>query len=409
MATTRPAAKVICAALTALIFVARACTAAEMPYVLSYDRDKWTDEFSVFHLVVQEPFGAINSSMAASDDPRLHPLTRLDTALSFSAPLIHMPARVGDTVSSAYLGDAPVRMGGFQFGTRLPAIPDIVAPVLLDPGFAPANGAALVASSRIIEQVRTVSLFQQQALVANGHADYSVEAGRVREDFELRSNNYGPWLTSGSYRYGLYSQTTLDGQFSQLGAQQSVLGVGVLQGFGALGTMSAGLANSRALDSYGWLARMGYDYSRQNLSFVLRTRIQSPSYQSTADAVATSEPLRHRTMASAGMDLGSYGKISVASATQTLIDDSRRDVLALSHAMPLIGGGILSAAAAYSPGQFASTAWLLSFSFPFDYWRSTAGFGAAGDLSMDKTIVDAFNQTRAANPNRGLSDRVPLQ
>src|ERR1700733_11558352 len=69
-------------------------------YSLTYDRDKWSDEFSVFQMSAPLPFGVADASLAASSDPRLKPLTRLDTAWSFSAPLIHLPTRLGDTVSS---------------------------------------------------------------------------------------------------------------------------------------------------------------------------------------------------------------------------------------------------------------------------------------------------------------------
>src|ERR1700754_4230944 len=89
-------------------------------YSLTYDRDKWSDEFSVFQMSIADKFGEIKSTLAASDDPRLKPLTRLDSSWTFSAPLIHAPARLGDTVSSSAFWDQPVRMGGLQIGTLQP-------------------------------------------------------------------------------------------------------------------------------------------------------------------------------------------------------------------------------------------------------------------------------------------------
>ena len=368
-------------------------------YSLSYDRDRWSDQFSVFQMSMAEDFGVLNSSLAASDDPRLKPLTRLDTALSFSSPWLHLPARFGDTVSSSGFWDQPVRMGALQIGTLQPALPPIVMPAeLMEPDVLESPlGSGLPANaltSRLIGHVNSLAQLEREALVSRGQSAYSLEVGKVRDDFELRSNDYGSWLTSGTYRYGVTSATTLDGQFAQLGGAQSMVGLGVLEGLGPLGQLSARVAGSRDADGSGWLARFGYDYSRDSLSIALRAHLQSNSYQPPSD-LQNIEPLRQRTLASAGWDLGSMGRVSVASASQTYLDDSRRDVLALSHAIAIAGGGILSTAAAYSPGQTAGSALMLSVTYPFSYWNApTRGILQQLDLSLDKTLSDALNQYR---------------
>jgi outer membrane usher protein FimD/PapC len=376
------------------------------PYNLSYDHDHWSDAFSVFQMSIADQLGSFHSSMAASDDPLLRPLTRLDSSFDMSAPVIHAPLRIGDTVSSSGFWDDPVRMGGLQIGTLQPVLPAIVAPTALFtpdmltlPGSASTSallpaGYIATASSRFIANVNTDSQLQTQTLVAAGQTGYSLEMGRIREDFEFRSNNYGSWMTSGTFRYGLNADTTVDAQFAQLGAEQSVLGVGLLEELGSLGQVSARVADSHDADGSGWLARMGYDYSHDNLSFALRTHLQSSVYQSVNDLAAV-EPMRQRTLASAGFNLGFMGKVSVASATQTFVDDTRRDVVALSHSMPLAGGGVISTAAAYAPGQFANSALLVSLRFPFDYWAAPSRKLAEDvDIGLDKTISDALNGPR---------------
>ena len=256
-------------------------------------------------------------------------------------------------------------------------------------------------SSRVIDHINTVAQLQTQALQHAGQGDYSLEMGRIREDFELRSSNYGAWLASGTYRYGLTGGTTLDGQFAQLGSQQSVLGVGLLQGLGGLGQASARLASSRDALGSGWLARMGYDFTHEHLSLAVRTHLQSQNYQ-TIDDIAAVEPLRARTLASAGWNMGPLGTFSVASATQTYADESRRDVLALSHAVGIAGGGILSTAAAYSPGQIVGSAVMVSVYYPFNYWMAPVRTVAHQiEVNLDKTIDVAINTTRTP-----LSGRV---
>jgi outer membrane usher protein FimD/PapC len=392
--THRTLVKFCCSGLAALLLAARAL-AADDPVQLSYEQDRGGDGFSVFNLAVADQFGTINTSLAASDDPRLRPLTRLDSSWGFSAPWVHVPTRLGDTVSSSAFWDQPVRMGGLQVGTLPVVTPQIVKPdLIVAPDIFAGPGAAAFTSVHFIDRVQSVAQFQQQPLQVAGQGNYSLEAGRVREGFEFRSSDYGSWLTSGTYRYGISELTTVDGQFAQLGAQQSLLGVGVLEGLGRLGLLSARVANSRDSDSSGWLARMGYDFSRDNMSFALRSHMQSSGYQPVGDIVAV-EPLRQRTLASAGMDLGTLGKVSIASATQTFADDTRRDVVAVSHAMHLSGGGILSTAAAYSPGQVGSSVLLVSFTYPFDYVSTPVrSLAKEMDIAIDKTVGDALTQNR---------------
>ena len=391
--TQRTILKFCCGSLAAALLSVSAN--ADDAVRVSYDKDRWTSEFSVFDVAVADQFGTISSSLAASDDPRLRPVTRLDSSWGFSTPWLHVPARVGDTVSSSAFWDQPVRMGGVQIGTLPLTLPAVVKPDLIaQPDLFAGPGAAAFTSVHFIERVQSVAQLQQQPLQGAGQANYSLEAGRIREDFELRSSDYGSWLTSGTYRYGITQLTTVDGQFAQLGAQQSLLGLGVLEGLGSLGQVSARIANSRDSDSSGWVARMGYDYSRENLSFALRSHVQTSGYSPVGD-IAAVEPMRQRTLASAGMDIGSMGKVSIASATQTFADDTRRDVLALSHAMHLAGGGILSTAAAYSPGQVSSSALLVSFTYPFDYLSTPVrSLAKEMDIALDKTVGDALNQTR---------------
>jgi outer membrane usher protein FimD/PapC len=392
--TQRTLVKFCCSGLVALLLAAHAL-AADDPVQLSYEQDRGGDGFSVFNLAVADQFGTINTSLAASDDPRLRPLTRLDSSLGFSAPWVHVPTRLGDTVSSSAFWDQPVRMGGVQIGTLPVALPQIVKPdLIVAPDIFAGPGAGAFTSVHFIERVQSVALFQQQALQIVGQGNYSLEAGRVRDGFEFRSNDYGSWMTSGAYRYGITELTTVDGQFAQLGAQQSLLGVGVLEGLGPLGLLSARVANSRDSDSSEWVARMGYDFNRDNMSFALRSHLQTSGYQSVGD-IAAVEPLRQRTLASAGLDLGTLGKVSIASATQTFADDTRRDVVAVSHVMHLSGGGILSTAAAYSPGQLSSSALLVSFTYPFDYVSTPVrSLAKEMDIAIDKTVGDALNQNR---------------
>lgn len=375
-------------------------------YSLSYDKDRWTDEFSVFHMAVADQFGVVGSGFAASADPRLRPLTRLDSSWSLTAPWIGLPARLGDGVSSVDLWDQPTRVGGLQIGSFAPQLPEVVAPPSVVALPYDIIGPGPLTASRYIDHLRGMTQFQTPLLQSAGQGDFSMESGRLRENFEVRSDDYGAWITSGSYRYGVNAGTTVDGQVARVAGQQSFLGMGVLEALGSLGLLSAKVGGSRDADSSGWLARMGYDYSYARLSVAVRSHIQSAGFQDVGDS-SVIESLRQRTLATAGLDLGSMGRISLASATQTYTDDSRRDIVALSHAMPFGSGGVISTAAAYSPGQLGNSAVLLSFTYPFDYIAAPVrNVNSAVNTALDRTIVDAFGHTRLPLVGRPPPDKL---
>jgi outer membrane usher protein len=408
------AERVACAA-AGLLLTASMTRAADLPvdgydplsanYSFILDKDHGSDDYSVFHFAVAEEFGVVSGGFAASDDPRLKPLTRLDSAWNLSAPLISLPMRIGDGVSSADLWSQPARLGGVQIGNYQPATPPVVAPPTMLALPYQQTGPEAPYTTRFMDHLRSVLQWQQAGLTAADQSEFSVESGRLRENFEVRSNDYGPWFTSGTYRYGLNQATTVDAEFAEVAHAQNYLGLGVLEGLGAVGTVSARVASSHDGESYGWLTVLGADYRHDQINLALRSNIQSPAFQDVGDA-AVIEPLRQRTLASAGVDLGGLGRISLAGAAQLYTDDSRRDVLALSHAMHFGGGGIISTAAAYSPGPFGNAALLLSFTYPFDaIGRSARTLDRAVASTLDESMVDAFGIPKMPTVGRIALDR----
>lgn len=377
-------------------------------YSLSYDATAWNPEYSVFALSVADPVGILGSGFALSADPRLKPLTRLDTTWSVNSALLPLPLHLGDGVSSTELWDQPTRLGGVQIGTFQPPIPTVSAPpnvIAL-----PYEGVSPIASRTplYVDHLRAAMNVPPPSLEVEGQSDFSLESGRLRENFGLRSSDYGPWLTSGSYRYGLSMGTTVDGELAEGAGQQSFLGLGLLEGLGRFGLLSAGLDGSHDPDASGWLARVGYEYRQDRVSFAIRSHVQSAGYQELGD-VSVIDTLRQRTLASAGVDLGSLGHFCVVSATQNSVDDGRRDLIAVSHALPL-GSGIVSTAAAYSPGPTGSTALWLSITYPLTFAPNSALAHSTASTqypaALDHTIIDAFGQTRLPSTARSIYDKT---
>ena len=82
------------------------------------------------------------------------------------------------------------------------------------------------------------------------------------------------------------------------------------------------------------------------------------------------------------------------------VDETRRDVVALSHAVPLHGGGVLSTSAAYAPGELASSALFLSVTYPFGAAPASArALRQQIDISLERTISDALQSRLFSYPH----------
>lgn len=364
-------------------------------YVVGFERDTRSNQYTVFNTTAAHSKGVATSSFAASSDPRLQPLTRLESTWSTALPDWRAQMRVGDAISNPGTWGHAVRFGGVQIantsglrsdvvtaplygsGAVLPSTADLLGADLRNAALnggrfsglvphATQNGAVTLPVSDALGRNYVVSrsLFQSISLMPRGQSDFSVEAGRVREDFARRSDSYGAWLVSGTYRYGLGSKATLDAHAASIANEVSVVGIGVSERVDGLGLLSATMATSRTPDDSGWLARMGYETNVKGINLAVRSHVQSLSFQ---DLRATQgvEPVRERTLASAGMSLYEFGNVSVAGVTQSYGDGQREGLLALSHSIPLGVSGMFSTAATFAPGPVRSSAVMLSVSYPF--------------------------------------------
>jgi outer membrane usher protein len=365
-------------------------------YVVSYDKDPRSNRYAIFNASVAHPVGVTTATFAGTTDSRQSALTRLESAWSWSVPDSVARLRVGDGISNPGTWGHAVRFGGIQFGTAQGTRSDVItAPLLGASGVAvlpstadllsddlrnavirgapfagmrpqvttPGNVNIAVNDALGRSYVLSQPLFQSIALMPLGQSDFSFEAGRVREDYARRSDQYGSWLASGTYSYGLGKAATLDAHIATIDNEVSVMGLGLAERFGSLGLVSATMATSRTADSSGWLARMGYEVSINRVNFAVRSHLQSLSFQDLRATVGA-EPLRERTLASAGMSIDHIGNVSIAGVSQTFGDGAREGVVALSHSVPLGATGLFSTAATYAPGMRNSSV-LLSVSYPF--------------------------------------------
>lgn len=355
--------------------------AADPPKV-AVRTDALSLEYSSFNTRVLSEAGAIEHSFTASLDPAAEPLTRLESTYTQTLGSDERQrVRVGDTVSSVGMWGSSVRFGGMQFGTRSARADVITASRLATPGLAvlPTVEDALFASlgdastaddtfgrSDSIEAptIATTQLIQQ------GCSDFSVGVGKVRRDYAVTSNEYGPLFASTTVACAAPLGFTVEGHGEYLADQVAALGFGVARQIGPVGTASLAVAQSRAEEGSGWLARFGLEHSNSLFDFKYRSRVQSREYRQLGGATRT-DPIMQRDLASIGVNVTEGANLSLAYATQMTWDRERTNLIALKQSLA-VGRGSLAMSAGHSLTDNFGSSVFISYRRPLGIARAPA-------------------------------------
>jgi outer membrane usher protein len=291
-----------------------------------------------------------------------------------------------------------VRYGGMQFGTRTDARADVInAPDLATSGLAilPTVEDAMFASLRdrsaeLAEQdVATIAAptIASTRLVAAGCSDFSVGLGKVRRDYALISNEYGPLFANTTVACAAPLGFTVEGHGEYLDDDVAALGVGLARQVGPIGTASVAFASSRTVtgDS-GWLARFGFEHSTPLFNVALRSQLQSREFRDIG-GVTLADPIMQRDLASVGLNVTDRASLALAYATQTTWDRVRINVIALKQSVS-VGRGALSMSAGHSFAQNFGSSLFISYKRPLGLRTPARSLVREFDLeTIDALIV----------------------
>jgi outer membrane usher protein FimD/PapC len=395
-AFARPRRGVLAASVLGLAGCASA--PVDAPQTMAVKTGALSPEYSSFNAAVLSEAGAVNHSFTASLDPGMRPLTRLESAYTHNLGSQAEQLRVGDSVSSAGMWGASVRYGGMQYGTRTRARSDVIAsPELATTGLAvlPTVADALFASvddqdTSIARQQLSVDrswrtgrltasdafgrsaavdapVIEQLRLADPGCSDFSVGAGKVRRDYAITSNQYGPAFANATVSCGAPLGFTIEGHGEYLADDVAALGFGVARRVGPLGTASFAYASSRAEDGTGWLARVGFEHQNDLFSVAVRSRVQSREFREVG-SIAPTDPIMQRDLASVGVNVTDAANLSLAYATQTTWTQERTNLIAIQQSLSL-GSGSLSMSAGHSLEDNFGSSVFISYKRPFGFSR----------------------------------------
>ena len=273
---------------------------------------------------------------------------RMDTNFSTSFPDELLTLRVGDTLTDALSWSRSTRIGGLQFGTNFALQPYLVTAPLPSfigsatlpseiqlyvnglrqySGQIPAGpfqlntlpningaGSAQVVLTNALGQTTTLnfSMYGENRLLRQGLWDWSAEAGFVRENYGIRSFDYGhDTAGSGTFRYGLTDALTVEGHAETTkGLDNAGVGGDWLLGESG-GILSASYAHSdyrgQSGDQYG----LGYTWSSDRLNLGVNGTRTTGNYRDIGALYGSSVP-RLSAQASVSYNFDHFGALGVS-------------------------------------------------------------------------------------------------
>ncbi|ASU38682.1 pilus assembly protein PapC [Herbaspirillum sp. meg3] len=271
---------------------------------------------------------------------------RLDTTYTYSNPRELIRYRVGDFITSGLSWTRPVRFGGAQFGTDFSLRPDLikyptpslggeaVVPSTVDlfvngvrqlsqpvpPGpfeirQAPiATGAGQIAVAVTDElgrqTFRTIPFYATDKLLAENLSSYTAEGGFVRRNYGLRSNNYGEFAVAGTARHGFSKMLTLETHAEAMRGM-TLAGGGLVYNIDNFGVLTGAVSGSNSDAGTDQQLAVGFERSTSLFSMSLMRTLSGPNYRDIG-AMEGSPVSRSSTIGTLGLNLGSFGSVSLA-------------------------------------------------------------------------------------------------
>ncbi len=255
-------------------------------------------------------WGILTSSHAGrnltnhSTSPTPRDMVRLETTFTRDYPKQNRTLRLGDAATRAGTWGRNVYFGGVQYGTNFALTPGFVTqpiPALVGVSTAPSTVQMYV--NDVLRQVSSVptgpfaidnfpllagsgdvrmvvkdilgretvieqSFFTSTELLAPGLNDWSVEAGAVRRDMGVASDQYGAKFASATLRHGHRDDLTLEAHAEVARSLQSA-GVGAVTALPKLilGQASFAVSRSNGLRGGLWLLGLEHEGLHSSLSF----------------------------------------------------------------------------------------------------------------------------------------------
>jgi outer membrane usher protein len=269
-------------------------------------------------------------------------VTRLETTWTIDRPNHLSSLRIGDSISAAGAGAAPVRFAGIQFARNfavqpgyltmplpvasgsaaVPSVVDVyvnntlqgqqqVAPGPFELSNVPVpsgNGTVQIVVRDLLgrEIVSEQNYYASTLLLRRGLHDFSYEAGFLRQRFGLRSNQYGSFFLSTAHRYGFTDRITGE-VIAQASEHRQMVGTSFTAIAFDLAQVGLSASASRTERGAGFRVAAAVERSTSGLSFGLLSEYASRDYATLGTAALAAPRLTVQGYANMGFDWGGIG------------------------------------------------------------------------------------------------------
>jgi outer membrane usher protein len=260
------------------------------------------------------------------------------------------------------------------------------------------------------EQVVTQSFYSSTTLLAAGLSQYSVNLGKIREDYALESNQYGPMLGELSYRRGITDSITLEGHGEYLSGDARAAGLNAAFRVGQIGLVNFTAAGGGDAFGTGYLSGFGLEHRGTNTSFVASSLWASRDFSQVGEPLDRAMRFRQRSLMQTGMGLGRFGSLSLAYVRQSYRDSPTQQTLGLTHSISFGRVGSLNltltqtrTAAMPGGGAQNSTSAYLIFVLPLDFRRAATltSVGGSGSGAPANEVVASLTESPPVGPGSG--------
>jgi outer membrane usher protein len=260
------------------------------------------------------------------------------------------------------------------------------------------------------EQVVTQSFYSSTTLLAQGLTQYSVNVGKIRDNYALESNQYGPVLGEFSYRRGITDAFTLEGHGEYLSGDSHAAGVNAVFGVGRIGVINFTTANGGDSSGSGWLSGVGIEHRGINTSFIASSLWATSDFSQVGEPLNPAMRVRQRSLLQTGMGLGRFGSLSLAYVRQTYRDSPTQQTLGLTHSITFGRTGALNltltrtrTAGDFSGSAQSSTSAYVIFVVPLSNRRAAtlAAVGGSGSGAPANEVIASMTMSPPVGPGSG--------
>lgn len=393
-----------------------------------------TEESALLEPSLFGRWGSWLSDFLERDDDGHDRLMRLSTTWTRDQPESATTLRIGDAITGASgLWGASVRFAGVQWGTDFATQPGLITfplPTIAGATALPStvdlyvNGALRMSTSvpmgpfqlqnvpaisgdgqiQVVvhdlmgrEQVITQPFYASPALLRPGLQDFSYEAGVVRENYGLASEEYGHALLVGTDRLGLSDALTAD-LHGELLEDQQTLGIGGDWLIPSTGVASAAVAGSHSREGGGALATLGFDRTARRFSFGASIQIADKRFTDVGSLSDQPTPIR-MTRAYASVALGRLGSVSFVSARQDYGAGDMVDLTSIREDFQIRRFGFLSLSVTRARAATSDTTVELTFTRSLGE-RTSATLDATSQAGHQQGVMEV-QRNLPAGPGSG--------